>query len=92
MKNTIIKYSEGNPYSDASLSIFKWGAKHYKNRFISLFLLLIICGIIDIATKEFFSSIFSIMVFVLLTIQYAYTYYTYVDIAVKWENNYGKRK
>ena len=79
------KFQPGNPYKDADLGVVKWAAKHYSSRFIGIILLIILCTIIDIANKEFFASIYSIIVTVLLTVHYLHTYYTYYDLAVKWE-------
>jgi c-di-AMP phosphodiesterase-like protein len=79
------KFSPGNPYKDAELGVFKWAVKHYSSRFIGLILLLILCAVIDIANKEFFASIYSLLVTLLLTVHYLHAYYTYYDLAARRE-------
>jgi c-di-AMP phosphodiesterase-like protein len=79
------KFTPGNPYKDADLGVVKWGIRHYSSRFIGIILLIILCTIIDIANQEFFASIYSILVTVLLTVHYLHTYYTYYDLAARWE-------
>lgn len=88
----IKKFTVGNPYKDASLGVFKWGRLHYARRFTCLLLLLILCVSIDISNKEFFASSYSLLVTILLTVQYLHTYYKYYDLAAKWDSNYGKIK
>ena len=86
-----MKYSKQNPWKDAELNIISWGKKHYKPRFISLSILTII-GIIAALFGEYTFILFAGMADILLTIQYIYTYKTYIKTADRWEGIPNKKK